>query len=47
MKNKREIRTLKKQIRYEEKRMNVCGYGRSDLLYLYILKEKLAKLENE
>lgn len=41
-----EIKKLKKEIEYEEKRLNVCGYGTKDLYYLESLKNRLEELEN-
>lgn len=41
-----EIEKLKKEIEYEEKRLNVCGYGTKDLYYLESLKNRLEELEN-
>lgn len=41
-----EIEKLKMEIEYEEKRLNVCGYGTKDLYYLESLKNKLEELEN-
>ena len=41
-----EIQELKKEIEYEEKRLDVCAYGTSDLYYLESLKNKLEELEN-
>jgi hypothetical protein len=41
--NKQKIKQLQQQIRYEEKRMDSCGYGKSDLRYLNALKEELQK----
>lgn len=41
-----ETEKLKKEIEYEEKRLNVCGYGTKDLYYLESLKNRLEELEN-
>lgn len=42
----RRIESLKKEIRYENRRLNVCAYGMSDLYYLEGLKEELSALKN-
>lgn len=44
---KEKITKLKKEIRYEKKKMNVCAYGTSDLRYLYGLESELADLEKQ
>ena len=44
---KEKITKLKKQIRYEKRRMQVCAYGSSDLRYLYGLESELADLEKQ
>lgn len=44
---KKKISELKKQIRYEERKMQVCGYGSSDLKYLYGLAKELQELEEQ
>ena len=44
---KEKITKLKKEIRYEKKKMNVCAYGTSDLRYLYGLESELADLETQ
>lgn len=41
------IKELKKQIRYEKRRMNYCAYGKSDLMYLYGLEEELKELKKQ
>ena len=47
MSSKQKIKELKRQIRYEEKRISCCAYGKSDLLHLYSLKEELDKSKNK
>lgn len=42
-----EIEKLKKEIEYEEKKINICGYGKSELYYLESLKNKLEELEKK
>lgn len=44
---KEKITKLKKQIRYEKRKMQVCAYGTSDLRYLYGLESELADLETQ
>lgn len=44
---KGKISELKKKIRYEERKMQVCGYGKSDLRYLYGLEKELQELEEQ
>lgn len=41
-----KINELKKEIKYEEKKMKICGYGKSDIYYLEDLKEQLQEYEN-
>lgn len=41
------IEYLEKQIEYENKRLNVCGYGKRDLLELEEMKEELELLQNQ
>lgn len=38
---------LEKEIEYEEKKMNVCGYGSSDLSYLDGLYEELEEIKEK
>lgn len=38
---------LEKEIEYEEKKMNVCGYGSSDLAYLDGLYEELEEIKEK
>ena len=38
---------LKKEIEYEEKKLDVCAYGTSDLMYIEGLKQELAELEQK
>ena len=46
-----KIKKLENQIKYEHNKMEVCGYGKSDLMYLHGLELELEelnkKLENE
>lgn len=44
---KEKITKLKKEIRYEKRKMQVCAYGTSDLRYLYGLESELADLEEQ
>lgn len=44
---KEKITKLKKEIRYEKRKMNVCAYGTSDLRYLYGLESELEDLEKQ
>lgn len=41
-----EIEKLKKEIKYEKRKLRVCAYGKSDLHYLESLKNRLKELEN-
>lgn len=41
----KRINELNDEIKYEEEKLKCCGYGKSDLLYLEGLKEKLVELE--
>ena len=38
---------LEKEIEYKEKKMNVCGYGSSDLVYLDGLYEELEEIKEK
>lgn len=40
------IEELQDMIDYENRKLEVCGYGTSDLLYIQGLEEELEKLEN-
>ena len=42
-----KIEDLLNEIEYEERRMECCAYGKSDLAYLESLKEELAELEDQ
>ena len=44
---KKRIKELEKNIRCEKSKMNVCAYGKSDLIYLYGLEEELTDLNNK
>lgn len=44
---KEKITKLKKQIRYEKRRMQFCAYGSGDLRYLYGLESELADLQKQ
>lgn len=44
---KEKITKLKKEIRYEKRKMQVCAYGTSDLRYLYGLESELEDLEKQ
>ena len=41
------IEELEKEIEYEEKKLDVCAYGTSDLMYIEGLKEELQELESK
>ena len=41
------IEELKKEIEYEYRRMDCCGYGSSDLRYLWALEEEVVALEKQ
>lgn len=43
----KRIEELENEIEYEEKKLEVCGYGNSDLLYIEGLKEELQELESK
>lgn len=43
----KRIEELQDMIDYEEKKLEVCGYGTSDLLYIEGLKEELQELESK
>ena len=43
----KRIEDLKKEIRYEKRKMKCCAYGKSDLMYLYGLEEELKELEEQ
>lgn len=41
------IEELQDMIDYENRKLEVCGYGTSDLLYIEGLKEELQELESK
>lgn len=43
----KKIKELKRQIKYEERKMKVCGYGKSDIYYVESLKEELQEYEEK
>lgn len=43
----KRIEDLKKEIRYEKRKMKCCACGKSDLMYLYGLEEELKELEEQ
>ena len=45
--SKKRIAELKNEIKYEKRKMKCCGYGKSDLMYLYGLEEELKDLKNK
>lgn len=47
MSKSKRIKELKNQIHMLEKHMEVCAYGKSELLELTSMQEELAKLEGE
>lgn len=42
--NEKRIKELEKEIEYEKRKMNCCGYGRRELVYLSELEEELENL---
>ena len=42
-----EIICILEKIEYEKRKMECCGYGKSDLMYLIGLEEELTRLEKE
>ena len=40
-----EIERLEKEIDYEERKLKVCGYGKSDLYYIEELEDDLEQLK--
>ena len=42
-----KIEDLLNEIEYEERRMECCAYGKSDIAYLESLKEELSELEDQ
>jgi hypothetical protein len=54
MNNRTKIKTLrekivqlKNNIRYENRKLNICAYGKSDLLYIQSLQIELAEAKAE
>ena len=43
----KRIKELENEIAYEEKKLECCGYGKSDLMYLEGLKYELGELEEQ
>ncbi len=43
----KRIEELQDMIDYENRKLEVCGYGKSDLLYIEGLKEELQELESK
>ncbi len=43
----KRIEELQDMIDYENRKLEVCGYGTSDLLYIEGLKEELQELESK
>lgn len=43
----KKIRELKKQIKYEEKKLECCANGKQDLFYLVALEQELEDLEEK
>ena len=41
------IDELEEEIEYEERKLDVCAYGTSDLMYVMGLREELAELESK
>jgi hypothetical protein len=41
-----EIEKIKEEIDYEKRKMECCAYGKSDLIHLEELEDKLKELEN-
>lgn len=42
-----KIEELEKEIEYEARKLEVCGYGKRDLMYIEGLKEELQELKNK
>lgn len=40
-----EIYRLEKEINYEERKLKICGYGKSDLYYIEELEDDLEQLK--
>ena len=40
------IEELEKEIEYEEKKLDICAYGTSDLMYIEGLKSELEELNS-
>ena len=38
---------LENEIEYEEKKLDVCACGKSDLMYIEELKDELAEIQNK
>lgn len=38
---------LEEEIEYEEKKLDICAYGTSDLMYIEGLKNELAEIEKK
>ena len=45
--NKVKIEEIEKEIEYEKKKQDICGYGSSDMTYLMELEEKLEELQEK
>ena len=44
---RKKISELKKEIKYQNKKMEICAYGKSDLYYVMGLENELYDLENQ
>ena len=44
---KKRISELKREIKYQNKKMEVCAYGKSDLYYVLGLENELYDLEQQ
>ena len=42
-----KLEELKKELEYQEKKIEVCAYGKQDLYYIEHLKYEIEKLESE
>lgn len=42
-----KIEELEKEIAYEEEKLEICGYGSSDLAYIEGLQEELEQAQEE
>lgn len=43
----KRIEELRNEIKYEERKLKVCAYGKEDLMYIEGLKDELNELEQQ